>query len=273
MLKNDQQPLDLLDDDLFLEVTPNLFSDSISTISTETRCKSRFRLSYISTLQSTATRIPIDHSRITFPARSNQSLFNSTLRNASYTSSSAIQTSSNRPLSASTLQSVTYQSNEPVTNIITPTLYSQSQQSSASQTLSQATESTTTQSTMSQPIATLSGGATTVQPDSFRLGVNQSLTTTISGSSIEIPSLQTQPFSTTSIQSGNMLVQSNLLPGFLTNLDQQIDNEPTLDLLPAVLSSTSAMERETSAASTNTNVSVVDFSQATAVISSTEKNM
>ena len=152
-------------------------------------------------------------------------------------------------------------------------MHSQSQQSSASQTLSQATESTTTQSTMSQPIATLSGDATTMQPDSFGLGVNQSLTTTISRSSIEIPSLQTQPFSITSIQSGEISVQSNLLPGFLTNLDQQIDNEPTLDLLPAVLPSTSAMEREPSAASTNTNVSVVDTLQATAVISSVEKNM
>ena len=47
VLKNDLQPLDLLDDDLFLEVTPNLFSDSISTISTEKRCESRFRKSII----------------------------------------------------------------------------------------------------------------------------------------------------------------------------------------------------------------------------------
>ena len=134
--ENGPQPLDLLYDDLFLEVTPNLFSDSVSTISTETRCESRFRQSHISTLQSTATRTPTDQSRITFLARSNRLLFNSTLWNASYKSSSAIQTSSNRPLSASTLQSVTSQSNEPVTNIIIPTLYSQSQQSSASHTLS-----------------------------------------------------------------------------------------------------------------------------------------
>ena len=271
MQENGPQPLDLLDDDLFLEVTPNLFSDSVSTISTETRCESRSRESHISTLQSTATRTPTDQSRITFPARSNRSLFNSTLRNASYKSSSAIQTSSNRPLSASTLQSVTSQSNEPVTNIIIPTLLSQSQQPSASHTLSQATESTTTQSTLSQPSP--SGDATTVQPDSIRLGVNQSLTTTISGSSIEIPSLQTEPFSTTSIQSSNMSVQSNLLPGFLTSLDQQIDNESSLDLLPAVLPLTSAMEREPSAASTDTNVSAVDTLQATTVISSIEKNM
>ena len=172
------------------------FIQWLSTISTETRCESRSRQSHISTLQSTATRTPTDQSRITFPARSNRSLFNSTLRNASYKSSSAIQTSSNRPLSASTLQSVTSQSNEPVTNIIIPTLLSQSQQSSASHILSQATESTTTQSTLSQPSP--SGDATSVQPDSIRLGVNQSLTTTISGSSIEIPSLQTEPFSTTS---------------------------------------------------------------------------
>ena len=114
--------------------------------------------------------------------------------------SSATQTSCNRPLGASTLQKITSQSNEPVTTLITPTLYSQSEQSSASQTLSQATESTTIQSTLSQPIAIVSGDVTTVQPYSFRLGVNQSLTKTINGSSVEIPSLQTQPFSTTSIQ-------------------------------------------------------------------------
>ena len=273
MQKNGPQPLDLLDDDLFLEVTPSLFSDSINTISTETRGESRFRPSHISTLQSTATQIPIDQSRITFPARSNRSLFNSTLRNTSFTSSKATQTSSNRPLSASTLQRVSSRSNEPVTTIITPTLHSQSEQSSATQTLSQATGSTTIQSTLSQPIATLSGDATTVQPDSFRLGVNQSLTTTISASSIEIPSLQTQPFSTTSIQSGSMSVQSNLLPGFLTNLDQQIDNEPSLDLLPAVLPLTSPMQREPSAVSLDANVSVVDTLEAAAVINSTEKNL
>ena len=214
MQENGPQPLDLLDDDL---ITPSLFSDSVSTIFTETRCESRFRQSHISTLQSTATRTPTDQSRITFPARSNRSLFHSTLRNASYKSSSAIQTSSNKPLSASTLQSVTSQSSEPVNNIIIPTLHSQSQQSSASHTLSEATESTTTQSTLSQPSP--SGDATTVQLDSIRLRVNQSLTTTISGSSIKIPSLQTQPFSTTFIQSDNMSVQSNLLPGFLTSLD------------------------------------------------------
>ena len=152
-------------------------------------------------------------------------------------------------------------------------MQSHSEQSSASQTLSQATESTTIQSTLSQPIATLSGDATTVQPHSFQLGVNQSLTTIISESSMEIPLLQTQSFSTISIQSGSMSVQSNLLPGFLTNLDQQIDNEPSLDLLQAALPSTSAMQRVPSAASTETNVSVVDILQATAVINNIEKNL
>ena len=185
---------------MLLEVTPNLFSDSISTISTETRDEPCFRPSHISMLQSTATQIPTDQSQKTFPACSNQSLFNSTLRKTSFTLSSATQTSCNRPLGASTLQKITSQSNEPVTTLITPTLYSQSEQSSASQTLSQATESTTIQSTLSQPIAIVSGDVTTVQPYSFRLGVNQSLTKTINGSSVEIPSLQTQPFSTTSIQ-------------------------------------------------------------------------
>ena len=70
-----------------------------------------------------------------------------------------------------------------------------------------------------------------------------------------------------------MSVQSNLLPGFLTNLDQQIDNEPSLDLLQAALPSTSAMQRVPSAASTETNVSVVDILQATAVINNIEKNL
>ena len=64
---------------------------------------------------------------------------------------------------------------------------------------------------------------------------------------MEIPLLQTQHFSATYIQSGSMSVQSNLLLGFLTNWDQEIDNEPTLDLLQAVLPSASAMHRELSA--------------------------
>ena len=252
------------------------FIQWLSTISTETRWESRSRQSHISTLQSTATRTPTDQSRITFPARSNRSLFNSTLRNASYKSSSAIQTSSNRPLSASTLQSVTSQSSEPVNNIIIPTWHSQSQQSSASHTLSKAIESTTTQSTLSQPSPS---GDITIR------WCHNSATWFYSIRSKSVIDYYHQriinrnPFAsnttilTTSIQSDNMSVQSNLLPGFLTSLDQQIDNESSLDLLPAVLPLTSAMEREPSAASTDTNVSAVDTSQATAVISSIEKNM
>ena len=90
-----------------MEVTPNLFSDSISTISTKTPGELHSRPSHISTLQNTATGNRIDHSRITFPNSSNESLFNLTLRNTSFTSSSAAQTSCDRPLSAQTLQSVT----------------------------------------------------------------------------------------------------------------------------------------------------------------------
>ena len=52
-----------------------------------------------------------------------------------------------------------------------------------------------------------------------------------------------------------------------------MDNEPSLDLLQTVLPSTSAMQREPSAASTDTNVSILDTLQATAVINSVIKNL